>query len=207
MKKLFILGAGQLGKAILSLIKEKKNYRVIGFVDPYSKKSKYDGIKIFKSEKILLNKKEKINLVLGVGDIMLRKKLIKTFSGNKFNFLSIIFDEKALNKNIKIEKGCIVMPNTFILNNTKIGKFCLIGTSVTILHDVTIGKNCVIGGGTLIGANTFLDDEILVGVGSVFSSNKKKIGSNSIVCAGSVVHKSIKKNSKVIGNPLKFLPN
>ena len=40
----------------------------------------------------------------------------------------------------------------------------------------------------------------------IMSSNKKTIGSNTIICSGTVVHKDIKNNSKVIGNPLKYIP-
>ena len=98
------------------------------------------------------------------------------------------------------------MTHTKILNNTKIGKFCLIGTNVSILHDVKIGTNCVVGGNSCVGANTRIENNVLIGVGSVISSNKKKIGSNTIVCAGTVIHKDIKKNSKVIGNPFRYLP-
>ena len=95
--------------------------------------------------------------------------------------------------------------NSVILNKAKINKFCIVGTSVTILHDTTIGENCVIGGGTLIGANNTFENNIFVGVGSVFASRKINIGKNSFVSSGSVVLNSIKKYSKVIGNPAKVI--
>ena len=87
------------------------------------------------------------------------------------------------------------------MNDVKIGKFNIIGTSVKILHNSAIGNNCVIGGGSIIGANVILNDDIFVGIGSTFCSKKIVIGSKSFICAGAVVLKNIKKNSKIIGNP------
>ena len=98
------------------------------------------------------------------------------------------------------------MTHSKILNNSKISSNCLIGTNVNILHDTKVGKNCVVGGNTCIGANTEIGENVLIGVGTIISSSKKKIGSDSIICAGSVIHKDIKKNSKVIGNPIKYIP-
>ena len=102
--------------------------------------------------------------------------------------------------------GIIICMNSVILNRVNINKFCIVGTSVNILHDTKIGKNCVIGGGTLIGANnTFEDNIFFVGVGSIFRIKKIIIGKNSFIASGSVVLNSIKKNSKVIGNPARVI--
>jgi sugar O-acyltransferase (sialic acid O-acetyltransferase NeuD family) len=206
MIKLYIIGAGQLGKLLYKEIKKNSKYKVLGFIDKYSKKDKFDGIQIYKNENNFLKNKKKINLVLAIGGIIERKKIIKKFKKKNFSFSKIILNNCHIENIKNIGSGSIIMTHTKILNNSKIGKYCLIGTDVNILHDVQIGNNCVIGGSSCIGANTKIENNVLVGVGSVFSSNKKTVGAGTIVCSGSVVHKDVKKNSKVIGNPFKYLP-
>ena len=83
---------------------------------------------------------------------------------------------------------------------------CSRQTNANILHDVKIEDNCLIGGGTTIGANVTLKN-IFVGVGAIFASKKITVGDNSFVCSGSVVLNNVPKNSKVIGNPGKIIPN
>lgn len=199
---LFIIGSGQLGKLICKELKKIPIYNIKGFIDNNSNQKNYEGFKIYKDESFFLNKK-KLNLVLAIGDIKKRLEIIKKFS--KFTFLTIILNNTFIENLKNIGSGSIIMPHAKILDNTKIGKFCLIGTNVNILHDVVVGNNCILGGGTIVGANTYIEKNVLIGVGSIISSNKKKIGENSIICSGTVVHKNIKKNSKVIGNPYKYI--
>jgi|MDTC01.3.fsa_nt_gb acetyltransferase EpsM len=198
---LYILGFGQLGKLIYMELKKNPKYNIKGFIDINTKQNKYAGLKVYKNEKLFINKKN-LNLALAVGEPTKRLNIIKKF--RKSNFLTLILDKTYIENSRNIGNGTIVMPFAKILNNTKIGKFCLVGTDVNILHDVSIGNNCVIGGGSIIGANTYIEKNVLVGVGSIFSSSKKVIGQNSIICSGTVVHKNIRKNSKVIGNPFKY---
>ena len=206
MVNLFIIGAGQLGQLLYKEIKKNNKYKIVGFVDKYSKKKSFNGIKIYKNENDFLKKKKKLNFVLALGNINHRKNIIKKFNKKNFIFPKIILEHCHIENIDNVDNGSIIMTHSKILNNTKISKYCLIGTNVNILHDSKIGKNCVIGGNTCIGANTEVGNNVLIGVGAVVSSSKKKIGSDSIICAGSVIHKNVRKNSKVIGNPFRYIP-
>ena len=206
MINLFIIGAGQLGQLFYKEIKKDNKYKIVGFIDKYSKKKFFNGIKIYKNESNFLKKKTKLNLVLALGNINQRKNIIKKFNKKNFIFPKIILKHCYIENVDNVASGSIIMTHSKILNNTKIGKHCLIGTNVNILHDSKIGKNCVIGGNSCVGANTEVGENVLIGVGTVVSSNKKKIGSETIICAGSVIHKDVRKNSKVIGNPFKYIP-
>lgn len=206
MIELYIIGAGQLGQLLYKEMKKNGKYKILGFIDKHPKKKKIDGIQIIKSENSFLKNKKRINLVLAVGNIIERKKIIKKFKIKNFVFPKIILTNCHIENTSHIDEGTVILPHTKVLNNSRIGKYCLIGTDVNILHDVQIGNNCVIGGGSCVGANTKIENNVLVGVGSVFSSNSKIVGADTIVCSGSVVHKNVKKNSKIIGNPFKYLP-
>ena len=117
------------------------------------------------------------------------------------------------------EDNVFVGPFVEIQKNTKIGKNTRIQSHSFICEKVEIGKNCFIGHGVM-----FINDDFKQGkITRNFSLFKKtkigdqvSIGSNStilpvsicsgtVIGAGSVVTKNIKKKGVYAGNPAKFL--
>lgn len=200
---LVIIGDGQFAKLVFEIINRTKDYRSAAFIGKQNKK--LFGLKVYPFDFLSKIKKKYKYYVLAIGDIFLRKKLISSLRKNGFNSLNfpVIVDPSSIliNGLKNIQSGTIILPNTVVLNDVKIGRFNIIGTSVKVLHNSVIGNNCVIGGGSIIGANVILRNDIFVGVGSTFCSKKIKISEKSFICAGSVVLKNVKKNSKIIGNP------
>ena len=208
-KKIIIIGAGQLG-TLLSEILDKNKYKLCGYIDNDQNKigKKFCGITVLGNDEYLSSlSPKKFQLILCLGDIKARKKFLQKNILRNFKFPKIIDKNLRIFNNVKIGDGSIVLSSANILNNTSIGKFCVVGTNANILHDVKIEDNCLIGGGTTIGANVTLKKNIFVGVGAIFASKKITVGDNSFVCSGSVVLNNVPKNSKVIGNPGKIIPN
>ncbi len=119
----------------------------------------------------------------------------------------------------KFGKNVFVGPFVEIQKNTKIGDNTRIQSHSFICEKVEIGKNCFIGHGVM-----FINDDLKKGRISRNSSSFKKtkignnvvIGSNvtllpvsiisgSVIGAGSIVTKNIKKKGIYAGNPAKFL--
>ena len=119
----------------------------------------------------------------------------------------------------KFEDNVFVGPFVEIQKNTRIGKNTRVQSHSFICEKVEIGKNCFIGHGVM-----FINDDFKKGkITRNFSLYKKTkigdqviIGSNStilpvyicpgtVVGAGSVVTKNIKKKGIYAGNPAKFL--
>ena len=119
----------------------------------------------------------------------------------------------------KFEDNVFVGPFVEIQKNTRIGKNTRIQSHSFICEKVEIGKNCFIGHGVM-----FINDDFKKGkITRNFSLFKKTkigdqviIGSNStilpvsicsgtVIGAGSVVTKNIKKKGVYAGNPAKFL--
>lgn len=204
-KNLFIFGTGQLSQLIFNLIKHDKNngYSVKAFID--NKKKIFLGKKVFSEKDFFKVIKKKLNVVIAIGDVKIREKILKKLNKKNIFFPVINFSNTEIYNSKSIGKGTIILPSATILPSSIIGKFCIIGTGVKILHHVKIGSNCVLGGGTLVGSNVKLDDNVSVGVGSVFASKKILIGKYSVICAGSVVLKDVKKFQKVLGNPARLI--
>lgn len=119
----------------------------------------------------------------------------------------------------KFEDNVFVGPFVEIQKNTRIGKNTRVQSHSFICEKVEIGKNCFIGHGVM-----FINDDFKKGkITRNFSLFKKTkigdqviIGSNStilpvyicsgtVIGAGSVVTKSIKRKGVYAGNPAKFL--
>jgi len=119
----------------------------------------------------------------------------------------------------KFGKNVFVGPFVEIQKNTKIGDNTRIQSHSFICEKVEIGKNCFVGHGVM-----FTNDDLKKGTISRNPSSFKKtkignnvvIGSNvtllpvsiisgSIIGAGSIVTKNIKKKGIYAGNPAKFL--
>jgi sugar O-acyltransferase (sialic acid O-acetyltransferase NeuD family) len=204
-KDLVIIGDGQFARLVFKIINRTKDYKVAAFIG--KKNKKLCGIKVYSFNFLKSFRRKYKYYVLAIGDILIRKRLISSLKKKGFNssnFPVIIDPSCILIDGLKnIRSGTIILPNTTLLNDVKIGRFNIIGTSVKILHNTKIGNNCVVGGGSIIGANVRINNEIFVGVGATFCSKKITIGSKSFICAGSVVLKNVRQNSKIIGNPAK----
>ena len=123
----------------------------------------------------------------------------------------------------KVEKNVVVGPyarlrsGTILRSNTKIGNFVETKkTSINInskvnhlsyIGDTTIGKNSNIGAGTITcnydgvkKSKTQISDNVFVGSNSSLIA-PVKLEKNSIVGAGSVISKNVKKNSLGITRP------
>ncbi len=205
-KNVIVVGAGQMGELVSNIILRQGKFNILGFVDK-KKTTKINGYKILGNDNFLYDKKiDCSHIVIAVTEFKRRLDIYKKLSKLKYKFPNIIDPSVKIDNNIRLREGIIIGMNSVILNRVRIGNLSIIGTSVNILHDCTIGNNCLIGGGTLVGANVVLKNNIYVGVGSVFASKKIIVGNDCFVSSGSVVLKSLKHKSKVIGNPAKIIP-
>ncbi len=118
-----------------------------------------------------------------------------------------------LGDNVFIGPFVEIQKKTYIGNNTRIQSHSF------ICEKVKIGKNCFIGHGTMFTNDDFkngklnrnsnyfkktvIEDNVLVGSNSTILP--VRICSGSIIGAGSVVTKNIKKKGIYAGNPAKFL--
>ena len=119
----------------------------------------------------------------------------------------------------KFGRNVFVGPFVEIQKNTKIGDNTRIQSHSFICEKVQIGKNCFVGHGVMftnddlkkgkISRNPSLYKKTKIGNNVVIGSNVTllpvSIVSGSVIGAGSIVTKSIKKKGIYAGNPAKFL--
>jgi acetyltransferase EpsM len=153
----------------------------------------------------LRNLTQDMKLVLGVGDVDLRKQIIKLVLSflPKTTFATVIHKSAVVSKNAQIGIGSTVLANTYIGPGTNVGDFCIVNTNSVIDHDSSIGDHTVlsvsvsVAGGSTIGKSCFL------GMGACITDGVT-IGNHSTLGANSYVHSSFPDNSFLIGSPARM---
>lgn len=118
--------------------------------------------------------------------------------------ISVIHPTAFIDKNVKLGIGVQILAGAKVMVNATIGDWCIINTNASVDHD------CILGEGVEVAPHGALNGEIRVGENSFIGSNavilpKTKIGSCSVVGAGSVVVKDVVDGIVVVGNPARPL--
>ena len=203
---MLIIGAKGFAKEVLEIFKQKNEIDNLFFYDDVNEDigtSLYDVFPILKT----VEEAEKLfaegdsNFIIGIGNPILRYKLVKKFEsiGGKLSTLISPFSHIGSYGN-SIGVGANIMTNSVLTNDISIGKGVLINLSCTIGHDVfiddfvelcpdvNVSGNCKIGKFTFIGTNSTILPNV-------------QIGSNVVIAAGSVVTKDVPDNCMVAGIP------
>jgi putative colanic acid biosynthesis acetyltransferase WcaB len=112
-----------------------------------------------------------------------------------YNFFFPWFMAVEIPDSVKIGAGLKVWHGMALVINSNVR----IGDNVLLRHSTTIGNKCEGSGCPVIGDNVDIGAHCII-IGDI------TIGSNVIIGAGSIVTKTVPENTKVYGNPLKFLP-
>ena len=131
MKKIILIGSGAHASEIVDYIKyintnsSKPKYKIIGIID----NSKYYYIKYGFKEKFIgdiENHKidKKSYYVMGVGNILVRKKIIDKFIEHGAKFESIIHPTSLISSSAKVGEGCLISHNVSVGPKASIGDFC-----------------------------------------------------------------------------------
>ena len=209
MKKLGIIGSGDLGQLIAIHAKATKEYSIVGFFDDFKEKNDIvkdipiiggiaDITNLF-SEGII------DELIIGIGykHFMFRKNVYEKFSST-IPMATIIHPSSYVDPSCKIGAGVLILPG------------CILDCNVVIKDNVLLNTACVIAHDSIIGAHTFLSPAVSI-AGFVTIGECCNIGINSTIIdniqihpntqtgGGTVVIKNIFESGLYVGNPSKFI--
>ncbi|WP_289054511.1 acetyltransferase [Carboxylicivirga marina] len=205
-KRLFIIGAGGLGRGLESCLdripEDQRDWQIIGFIDESA--TALDG---FKSDYQIIGDIDSYEFatddwaLIAIGDSKTREEVYRRLKG-RVHFYTFIDPTAMISKFTQIEEGCLILAGTFINNNVRVGKLSLILENSTVGHDTELGEFCSlmsnvnIGGGCRIGENTFIGTNATV-------IPRRIITADVTIGSGSVVVRHIKNSCTVFGNPAK----
>ena len=205
MKELIIVGAGNAAREVLQIAKDvnmvKQTWKIKGFIAD-------TGLDIhaltngdFEIIGTITDWKPKENeeFVCAIADPKGREQVVKKLLGRGAKFVNLIHPTSRLSDYCSIGNGVILYPYSSVGSNAFIGDFVFL-QKTDIAHDVKIGDFttisalCGILGGVRIGERVFIGNHATILPGLL-------IDNDAIVGAGSVVIRTVKKSTKVFGNP------
>jgi len=207
MKHLIILGAGGMGRQVLSFAKScdgyGKEYDIKGFLD-----DNLDALKDFSDYPPVLGTVDGYEIekddvfINSIGDVQNKKRCIYKILDKGGDFLTLIHPSAQVSSGTKIGKGCMISSFVGIGTETTIGDFCLIQSKATIGHDVHIDDFARIDCNVVLIAGVNVGKDVCIHTSSVINHDVT-LGEGSTVGALSFVIRNVKPGTTVFGNPAK----
>ena len=209
--KIAVFGAGGFGIEVAMLIehinKVSQDLEIIGFFDDEEPEGKViNGYPILGGIDKLNRWNSALFLVLALGIPKTKKHVLGKIHNKKISYPvlvhpSVIMGDK---KYLTIGEGSIICAGTIITTNISIGRHVILNLSCTVGHETEIGDfssfmpTCNISGEVKIGEGNFWGTGVKI-------INKKVVGDNVIVGAGSVIVEDIPDNVIIAGVPAKAI--
>lgn len=215
MKDIVIVGAGGFGREVKTIIDamniNKIRYNFLGYYDDNIQKGTLiNNFPILGNLNDLNTLKSATEVVLGIGNPSVKKKIISVLKNELLHFPTLIHPSVIISEDaVTIDNGCIICAGTIITCNINIGKFITLNLMCTVGHDTVIGDYSSFMPSVNISGEVQIEDEVYVGTGAKII-NQLTIGKTTIVGAGAVVSKSLPANCTAVGipaKPIKFHTN
>jgi len=208
MKRIAIIGAGELGQQILNLILSIPDLVVVGFFDD----SIVTGSEVKSGYKVLGKITDVFTIfeqdifdflsnAIGYNHMEMRKKIYNTFA-EKIPYATLIHSSCIIDSSAKIGMGAILYPGCILDKNVVVEDNVLLNLNVVVSHDTKIGSHSYISPSVTFSGFVQLAECNFVGTGSIFKDNLT-ICSNNLIGIGSVVVKNILAPNLYYGNPAK----
>lgn len=209
MKRLAIIGSGDLGQLIAYHAQIDSNKEVVGFFNDFEERgTKVNNIPILGGLEDVLNLHKKGTfdcLMIGVGynHFDFRKNTFERFKG-EIPFANIIHSSSFVDASCQLGEGVFILPGCTLDHRVVLADNVLLNTACTIAHD------------SKVGAHSFLSPRVAI-AGFVEIGACCNIGINTTIIdnisvhdyvqtgGGTVVVKSIKKRGLYVGVPSRFI--
>jgi sugar O-acyltransferase (sialic acid O-acetyltransferase NeuD family) len=206
MKDLILVGAGAFGLEVFSWIESavgfNKQFKLKGFLDSKTKSfgdSHFCDVQILGTS-IEYEIKPNDVFVCTIGNPSVKKMVVEELHNRGAKFINLVhnsiieFNNITYGNGIIISPYCVISNNVILHNHVSINLFCSIG------HDAVIGRYSVLSSHCDITGGVVLGEEILAGSG-VKLIPRVSVIDGTVLGAGAIIMRSIKKAGTYVGNP------
>ena len=203
-----IYGASGLGREVLELatiINEKqKRWDSYIFIDDGDVPSIVNDVEVFKYDEAKSKFKKQLQIVIGIGEPLIREKLFKRVLSDGIEITTLIHPDVHIPVSAVIGKGVVIQYGCFISCNTTICDYVYIQPQCNIGHDDVLEEGCMIAGFGNIGGIVQIGKWSYLGL-SVAVKQGINIGNYAIVGMGAIVTKDIPEETIAMGNPARVI--
>ncbi len=211
MNNLYIIGAGGLAKEVAWLVerinRNKKEWNLKGFIekDIGLQENLLNKYPVFSETEWLAQLDKDTWVVCAVGSTSTRRKIVKNLKKNShIKFATLIDPSVILSKSVEIGEGCIICMGSIMTVDIYIGNHVIINPGCTIGHDATISDYVTVYPSVNISGSVTVEEASEIGVGTQIIQGKK-IGTETIVGAGSVIIRNLPARCTAVGVPAKII--
>lgn len=195
MKRLAIIGAGDLGQLIAHHAPACGDFKVVGFFDDWA----HHGAKI-KGTQVLGNLRSVTpSFIAGVFDVLMigigynhmafRKSVFEQHAG-EIPYATLIHTSCYVDHSATVGEGCFLLPRCTLDAHVVLGQNVLLNTACVVAHDTTIGSHTFLAPAVAVAGKTNIEERCIVGLNSTVIDNLA-IAAGTQIAAGAVVKKSI----------------
>lgn len=210
MKRLVIIGAGELGQQIAHFVTVDQQFNFIGYVDDWQEKGT-----IINGKPVLgsINNLSKLysdgafdEVLIGVGykHLKFRKALYDRFYG-EIPFATFIHSSCYVDPTAEIGEGAVIYPKCIIDKNTHIKNNVLLNWGTGIGHDSILEEHSFFAPRATLAGCTKIGEMCFIGAGAVIIDHIS-IANSTLIGGGAIVVENITKPQGIyVGNPARFL--
>jgi sugar O-acyltransferase (sialic acid O-acetyltransferase NeuD family) len=207
-KKIFIAGAGELGRELFGWIVTDPGgppFEVVGFVDDREMDVTTFGIDlpVCRPGEWAKNFQGAFFLTAVISSTGRRSLVAKLFDAGA-RPTSYIHPSVLIGYRVTIGDGTVISPQSIVSSHASLGSFVLINCACVIGHDTRIGDYATLLGGNTINGVVAIGPDAVIGSRAVIHP-KTTIGEGAKVGIGSVVVGNVKPGITVFGNPARKL--
>ncbi|MFT6746270.1 MAG: sugar O-acyltransferase (sialic acid O-acetyltransferase NeuD family) [Glaciecola sp.] len=211
MKKIAIIGSGDLGQLIAHHAVQDGDFEVVGFFDDVTNKSTTkEGVQIYGKSDLVLSHFEKglfDYIIIGVGYLHFteRANLFNNLKG-KVPFANVIHSSAIIDSSVSLGEGIFILPGCCLDKGVVINDNVLLNTGVTIAHDSKVEAHTFIAPRASVAGKTTIGSCCFIGINSTIIDNVV-VQNNIQIAAGAVVVNNLDETGTYLGCPAKLRAN
>ena len=202
---MIILGAGEFAEIAESYLRRYTGYPIRGFAveKEFLKEDSFCGLPVVPLEDIY-KLDDNQTVVNAITQIPARIRLFRLLKERGFHFETFVHPRAYQDPSSAIGEGSFIFEDNVIQRNAVIGGNCVLWSGNHIGHRAVIGNHCFISSHVVVSGFCEIGSGSYVGVNACFADGVK-IGENTLIGMGTVVHKDLEGGKVYVGNPARFL--
>lgn len=205
MKRLAVIGSGDLGQLIAHHAIHDKHYDVIGFFDDFETTGELkEGISVIGKVTDVVTLFEQgtfdcIMIGIGYKHITIRKSIYESLRG-KVPFGTIIHSSSYVDSSSSIGEGVFILPGCTVDKHVELGGNVLLNTGTVVAHDTKIDAHCFLSPAVSVAGKVHIKECCVIGINSTVIDNRV-IEPNIQIGGGAVVIEDLSISGLYVGVP------